>query len=53
MALDEKVDGPAQAESGKEKKQDQVHCALMVLREPAKKAGRLRGRTKEQKNNAS
>jgi hypothetical protein len=28
MALDEEIDGPGQAESGKEKKQDQVHRTL-------------------------
>jgi hypothetical protein len=36
MALDEEIDGPGQAESGKKEEQDQVHRALKVKQWPAK-----------------
>src|ERR1700690_434365 len=36
MALEQEVIGPGQAESGKNDKQDQVHCSLTCKLEPAK-----------------
>jgi hypothetical protein len=34
MALEQEVDGPGQAESGKQEEQDQVHRSLVQWLEP-------------------
>jgi hypothetical protein len=43
MALEQEVNGPSQAKSGKQEKQDQVHRSLDIWLEP-EKARQVRGK---------
>ncbi len=55
MALEQQIDGPGQAESGKKEKQNQVHRSLayrVLEKGQAEKTGRLGGRTSGKRRQA-